>query len=250
MPAYNTAMYIQEAIESVIHQTYDTWELIIVDDCSTDGTKQIIEAFAMQESRIKPIFLNTNSGKPSIAKNKALKEVTGKYIAFLDSDDMWFSNKLELQVKTMEENSHFGLCYTGGNWIDEKGKIINSFMPKYKDGKLLDKMLKRYEINNQSVMITEDSLQNSIQKFNESITIGEDYNLFMHILNKYDGVSIQKSLINYRIRSTAITKNKKRVSDGVLITLKELNLFTRYPLYSLITYLKAIRFKYMKKNWK
>lgn len=219
--------------------------MIIVDDCSSDSTKQIIEIFAHQDERIKPIFLNKNGGKPSIAKNFALKHAVGKYIAFLDSDDVWMPNKLALQVKIMETNSECGLCYTGGYWIDEIGNEIKNFLPHYSSGSLLKSMLQRYEINNQSVLITKKALDNTLKLFNEKITIGEDYNLFMHIVNKYYVVAINDYLIKYRIHSNAITKNKKRVSDGVLVTLQELNLFKKYPLFSLITYLKAIYEKKM-----
>ena len=250
MPAYNAKKYIHEAIESVINQTYQNWELIVVDDCSTDGTKKIIETFACQDERIKPIYIDKNGGKPSIAKNFALRHVVGKYIAFLDSDDIWILNKLALQVKIMEENIQYGLCYTGGYWIDEFGNEIKKFSPRYSNGYLLKNMLQRYEINNQSVMITTKALNDTIGLFNESITIGEDYNLFMHTVAKYEVVSIKKYLIKYRIHNNAITKSKKRVSDGVLVTLKELNLFRKYPMYALVTYLKAIRFKYIEKSWK
>ena len=182
MPAYNVQKFISEAIESVLNQTYKHWELLIVDDCSTDDTKKIIETFVNQDERIKPVYLGKNGGKPSIAKNYALKKVVGKYIAFLDSDDIWMSNKLELQVNIMEENSKFGLCYTGGYWIDEYGKEIKKFLPSYSNGNLLKSMLKRYEINNQSVLITKKALDDTLGLFNQNITIGEDYNLFMHII--------------------------------------------------------------------
>ncbi len=250
MPAYNAQKYINEAIDSVVNQTYQNWELIVVDDCSTDKTQQIIETFINQDERIKPIYLEKNGGKPSIAKNFALKKAVGKYIAFLDIDDIWMSNKLELQVNIMEENSKFGLCYTGGYWIDEFGNEIKRFLPKYSSGYLLKNMLKRYGINNQSVMITKQVLNDTLKLFNKNVIIGEDYNLFMHIVAKYEVVSIKEYLTKYRIHDKAITKRTKQVSDGVLLTLKELDLYKKYPLYAFLTYLKAVRFKYMKKKWK
>lgn len=249
MPAYNCEDYIGEAIKSVLAQTYQNWELIVADDCSKDNTKNIVKIFEQDDNRIKPIYLDTNGGKPSITKNRALEKVSGKYIAFLDSDDLWLPEKLELQVSLMEKTDKYDLCYTGGHWIDYKGKVIHSFLPQYNSENLFVKMLKKYEINNQSVMITTKALKSTIKEFNESITIGEDYNLYMHILNQFDGIAIKKYLIKYRIHNSAITKNKKRISDGVVVTLKELNLFLRYPLYSCITYIKAIRFKFMKKKW-
>ena len=250
MPAYNAERYIARAIDSVLQQSFSAWELIIIDDCSSDATKNIIETYQNNDKRIKPIYLSNNGGRPSIAKNFGLKRAIGKYVAFLDSDDIWMAEKLAKQVEVMQKDSNCGLCYTGGFWIDEQGSQIKSFLPRYRSGNLFYKMLKRYELNNQSVLITKQALLNTLGKFNETIIIGEDYNLFMHIMSTYKTCSIQEYLIEYRIHSNAITKKTRRVSDGVLVTLKELKLFQKFPIYAILTYLKAIRFKYMKKIWK
>lgn len=252
MPAYNTAMYISEAIQSILNQTYQEWELIVVDDASTDGTSVLIKDFAAKDSRIKPIFKTSNSGKPAIAKNTALENVVGEYIAFLDSDDLWFPQKLEIQINQMIRDRSIGLCYTGGYWIDANGKTIKEFMPQYALGFLISKMLLRYEINNQSVVISRNALENTLHAFNEDILIGEDYNLFMHIMAQYKALPIYEHLISYRIHNNALTKKQKRVSDGVLVTLKELHqlekIYFKYPLYSFLTYIKAVRFKYFNPN--
>lgn len=253
MPAYNNEKYINQAIKSIINQTYEDWELLIIDDCSTDQTQTIIKSFASIDTRIQLIYRDTNSGKPSIAKNGALPLAKGDYIAFLDSDDLWLPEKLEKQILLMESNQKLGLTYTGGYWIDENDNIIKSFLPKYPNGSNLNNMLFRYELNNQSVMITKEALNNTLCLFNENILIGEDYNLFMHIIAKYDIASIKEYLIQYRIHEAALTKKKKQISDGVLLTLKELNksykIFWKLPFLSLLTYLKAIRFKYLVKKW-
>lgn len=253
MPAYNAEKYIVSAIESVIKQTYTNWELIVVDDCSTDSTVKIVQNFLVNDRRIKLIQRDTNSGKPSIAKNEALKYTNGSYLAFLDSDDLWMEDKLEIQISFMESHKHVGLTYTGGYWIDSVDNIIKKFMPTYECGYNLPNQLKRYEMNNQSVIITKKSLDKTLQKFNENITIGEDYNLFMHIIALYESYGIKEYLVQYRIHENAITKRNKQITDGVLITLKELNkkynIKVKYPLVYFLTYLKAIRFKYIKKNW-
>ena len=250
MPAYNAEKYIAEAIDSVLQQSFSAWELIIIDDCSSDATKNIIVTYQNNDKRIKPIYLSKNGGRPSIAKNFGLKKAIGKYIAFLDSDDIWMPEKLAKQVEAMQQNSNCGLCYTGGFWIDKQGNQIKSFLPRYRSGNLLYKMLERYELNNQSVLITKQALMSTLGGFNEAIIIGEDYNLFMHIMNTYKTCSIQEHLIKYRIHSNAITKKTRRVSDGVLVTIKELKLFQKFPFYAILTYLKAIRFKYITKTWK
>jgi teichuronic acid biosynthesis glycosyltransferase TuaG len=253
MPAYNGEKYIDQAINSILEQTYSTWELLIVNDGSTDKTESILEEFRQKDPRIKVYLLAKNRGKPSIAKNIALQETKGKYIAFLDSDDLWMSEKLQRQVTLMEEHTDIGLTYTGGYWIDQDNQMIKTFLPQYPDGMNLKNMLTRYELNNQSVMITKEALNNTLQFFNEKILIGEDYNLFMHIIAAHKTASIKEYLIGYRIHEMALTKSKKQISDGVLITLAELHntygIFWKYPLLSLLTYAKAIRFKYFTKRW-
>ena len=118
MPSYNTAEYIAESIKSVLDQTYTDWELIIVDDCSTDNTDEAVAPF-LTDGRIKYLKNDKNSGA-AVSRNKALREAGGKWIAFLDSDDLWLPEKLERQISFMEENGyHFS--YTNYSEIDPDG---------------------------------------------------------------------------------------------------------------------------------
>lgn len=119
MPSYNTAGFIKESIQSVQSQTYENWELIIVDDCSTDNTDEIVAAF-LKDARIRYIKNQHNSGA-AVSRNRALREAKGKWIAFLDSDDLWEPEKLEKQISFMTDNGyHFS--YTNYIEIDEKSK--------------------------------------------------------------------------------------------------------------------------------
>ena len=126
-PTWNCARFICETIRSVQAQTYQNWEMIISDDCSTDNTREVIESYLKEDSRIKYICNPKNSGA-AITRNNALRVAKGKWIAFLDSDDLWLSNKLEKQVTFMVENGcHFS--YTEYVEIDddskETGKLIS-----------------------------------------------------------------------------------------------------------------------------
>lgn len=113
MPSFNTADYIEESIRSVLNQTYVNWELIIVDDCSSDGTDAIVRSF-LSDNRIKYRRNEKNSGA-AVSRNLALREAKGKWIAFLDSDDLWSPIKLERQVSFMEEN---GICFSYTNYYE------------------------------------------------------------------------------------------------------------------------------------
>ena len=119
MPSYNTANYIEASIESVRHQTYENWELLIVDDCSTDNTDEVVRPF-LSDRRIRYLKNEQNSGA-AISRNRALREAKGKWIAFLDSDDLWMPEKLEKQVAFMEQNGyHFS--YTNYEEINMAGE--------------------------------------------------------------------------------------------------------------------------------
>lgn len=119
MPSYNTASFIAESIQSIINQSYNDWELIIVDDCSTDNTDEIVEKFLV-DKRIKYLKNEKNSGA-AVSRNRALCEAHGKWIAFLDSDDLWMPDKLAKQVDFMEKNGyHF--TYTKYAEINVDGK--------------------------------------------------------------------------------------------------------------------------------
>jgi len=119
MPSYNTAEFIADSIHSVLAQTYTDWELIIVDDCSTDNTDDIVEPF-LTDKRIIYIKNEKNSGA-AISRNRALREAKGKWIAFLDSDDLWTQDKLAKQIKFMEDNG-YSFSYTNYSEIDADGK--------------------------------------------------------------------------------------------------------------------------------
>ena len=118
MPSYNTADFISMTIESVLKQTYKNWELLIVDDCSTDNTDEVVAKY--DDKRIIYLKNKKNSGA-AVSRNKALKNAKGKWIAFLDSDDLWYSIKLEEQIKFMEKNK-YSFSYTNYREVDENGR--------------------------------------------------------------------------------------------------------------------------------
>lgn len=122
-PTYNAEKFIRATIESVQNQTYQNWEMILVDDASTDETVKIISDFVEKDSRIKLFKLEKNSGN-GFARNIALEKAVGKYIAYLDADDLWFPNKLEKQIQFLKENNlHFTFSFY--DCIDEEGNSLN-----------------------------------------------------------------------------------------------------------------------------
>jgi glycosyltransferase involved in cell wall biosynthesis len=121
-PSYNSAKFIGKTIESVLDQIYQNWEMIIVDDVSPDNSNEIIEEYCKKDTRIKLIKLEQNSGA-AVARNRAIKESKGRYIAFLDADDMWKPEKLEKQIEFMRKNN-YAFTYTAYEKIDENGLVF------------------------------------------------------------------------------------------------------------------------------
>ena len=124
MPSWNTERFIAETIQSVIDQTYQNWELLIVDDCSTDNTDEVVASF--KDDRIKYFHNEKNSGA-ALTRNRAMREAKGEWIAFLDSDDLWMPEKLEKQIAFMKENG-YTLSFTEYEKIDEDSKPLNIYV--------------------------------------------------------------------------------------------------------------------------
>lgn len=129
-PAYNSSKTIADTIESVINQSYINWELIIVDDKSTDDTLAIVNDYMRVEPRIKLLTLSENKGA-GYCRNKAIELAIGRFIAFLDSDDTWHPLKLEKQIRYMLENQ-YALTYTAYNKVDQNGNTTRSIIPPYR----------------------------------------------------------------------------------------------------------------------
>ncbi|QKF81109.1 glycosyltransferase family 2 protein [Halarcobacter ebronensis] len=235
-PSYNSAKFISETIESVLAQTYKNWEMIIVDDCSPDKANDIINKYIKKDNRIRLIKLKKNKG-PAVARNIATKEARGKYIAFLDSDDIWFNNKLEKQIDFMKKNN-LVLTYSAYETINENNKHINTRYIKevitYKD------MLKSNRIGN----LTGIYDTNKIGKYYMDDVRHEDYTLWLKIMKDINYTKgLNESLAKYRILNKSISSNKIKVLSWTWnIYRNNLNLnifkssyyFIHYIYYSLI----------------
>lgn len=126
MPSYNCGKYVEETIRSVQAQTYQNWEIIFMDDCSSDNTVGIVNALREKDNRIKFFQNNANSGA-AVSRNNALRRAKGRWIAFLDCDDIWEPKKLEKQIRFMEEKN-YAFSYTGYQEIDSESKTTGVFV--------------------------------------------------------------------------------------------------------------------------
>lgn len=202
-PNYNCEKYISQTIESVLAQTYSNWELIIVDDCSTDKSYQIALDYASKDKRIKVIKNDTNSGA-AISRNKALDIAKGEYISFLDSDDLWEPDKLEKQLQFMK-NNNCDFSFTRYNLIDEDNNTLK------KTAKIVKKLnyfkyLHHCYTGCLTVMYRFD-IAKEIRSFN--IKNNNDYGLFLQVIKKSNkSMGLDKVLAHYRIRKSSISRKK------------------------------------------
>lgn len=200
MPSYNTARYIAESIKSVQDQTYTDWELLIVDDCSTDNTDDIVKDF-LTDTRIRYIKNEKNSGA-ALSRNRALREAKGRWIAFLDSDDLWHPEKLEKQIAFMDKNDyHFS--YTNYVEIDEASapnrKVITG--PKRITGKGMHSycwpgcLTVMYDAETVGLIQIADIRKNN------------DYAMWLKVCKKATCYLLDEELAKYRKRSGSISNH-------------------------------------------
>lgn len=200
-PTYNCAKFIGATIESVLNQTYQNFEMIIVDDASKDNTEEVVKSF--KDKRIKYIRLSKNSG-PAVARNRAMEEAKGKYMAFLDSDDLWKREKLEKQINFIKKNKYKIIC-SDYEQIDEEGNKLNKIIPCKKKVNY-NGILLSCPVGNSTVFYDVSKLG----KFKvPNIRKRNDDALWLQILKKEEYMYGQKEvLMEYRIRQNSVSSNK------------------------------------------
>jgi hypothetical protein len=201
-PLYNSEKLISETIESVLAQTYKNWEMIIVDDCSTDNGVNIVNKYQKNDDRIKLIKLSKNSGA-AVARNTAIKNADGRYIAFLDSDDLWYPKKLEKQIEFMKQNNYF-FTYTNYQKMSESGELINEIVKSPR--KLVYK--KALHTNYIGCLTAIYDKKKLGKVYMPEIRKRQDYGLWLKILKQVDGYGLNKNLAYYRVRENSVSSNK------------------------------------------
>jgi len=215
IPIYNAEIYLEETILSVLNQTYENFELILVNHNSNDNSKTIIEKYQQQDKRIKVITLDVNKGGPGYPRNEGIKVATGEYIAFIDSDDVWLSEKLERQVQFLQEREA-DVVHTLAYSIDEKSNITGTFMNqrvynKFKYFFSIQSIIYYTNfININSVLMKKDS--NICFSEDVNLVAMEDWKLWMEsILNGKKVILLEEKLLNYRIHNLSASKRESDI---------------------------------------
>ena len=200
MPSWNTEPFIADSIRSVLAQTYPRWELLIVDDCSTDRTDEVV--FSFDDPRIRYFKNETNSGA-ALTRNRALREAQGEYIAFLDSDDLWAPEKLEKMLAFMQSH-HYAFAYHEYTKIDENSEPLNVYV----SGPQVVTKRKMYHYGYPGCLTFMYSAKECGLIQIKDIRKNNDYALLLKLCKMQDCYLLKENLAQYRIRKRSISHDK------------------------------------------
>lgn len=199
---YNSSDFISETIESVISQQYTDWEMIIIDDFSDDNSVSIVQSYMKKDSRIKLIELLENAG-PAVARNTGIRAAKGRYISFLDSDDVWKPEKLSTQISFMKKHN-VAFCFSGYDKIDESGKVIGE--NKVPQRITYHQLLKKNVIGCLTAVY---DTQRFGKVYMPLLRKRQDFGLWLRLLRVCNSaVGVEQSLAFYRVRSCSVSSNK------------------------------------------
>lgn len=201
LTTYNRAStgFLEQAIESVLNQTFKDFELLIVDDGSTDNTKEVCRKYLSYE-RVKYIY-QKNRGLAG-ARNIGIKKSLGKYICFLDDDDVWLPEKLATQISFIEnlDDPKFGLCHTALKLIDQNGKETGEVQSHDASGYIFEELLCENIVDGPSSVLIPKFVFDDIGLFDENFgSFVEDYYMWLNIAKKYNVYSVKEPLVLYRV---------------------------------------------------
>ena len=205
---HNRGTYIREAIESVLNQNFRDFELIIIDNASSDNTVSIVNEYIKKDKRIRLIRNNVNLKIPN-ARNLGIREAEGKYIAVLDSDDVWLDkDKLKKQVNFLETHQDYALIGGRVVVIDEDGKKINEYLNPQDDLEIRQRILIKNPFTHSSVLFRKNTVL-ELGGYDEDLGVSEDYDLWLKIGKHWKFANLGEYLIKYRVHQQGITSQQK-----------------------------------------
>ena len=212
IPVYNGEKTIRETIDSVIKQTFDNFELIVINDGSTDSTLDIVNS--IQDSRIK-VFSYDNAGQ-SASRNWGISLAKGEYISFIDADDLWTPDKLESQLQALQENPQAAVAYSWTDWIDEAGEPWGRGIHISESGDVYGKLLLNdFVANGSNVLIKSEALK-EVGGFETSLIPAEDWDMWIRLASRYHFVVVPSPQILYRVYTSSCSGNIWKMESSSL----------------------------------
>jgi glycosyltransferase involved in cell wall biosynthesis len=205
IPVYNGEKTIKQTLESVLNQTLFDLEIIVINDGSTDKTKEIVNSIC--DSRLQ-IFSYKNAGL-SASRNRGLFQAIGEFVAFIDADDLWTPDKLESQFKALQENQQAAVAYSWTDYIDTEGKFIKSGKYPTATGNIYSKLLLSNILENGSNPLIRKQAFDTVGNFDESLTAAEDWDMWLRLASHYEFVLVPKAQILYRVSANSMSTNLK-----------------------------------------
>ncbi len=212
IPVFNGQNTIKKTIESVLNQTWKDYELIIINDGSTDSTEEVISNIS--DPRIK-VFNYPNAG-PSASRNRGIAIASGKYISFIDADDLWTPDKLEKQLQKLEENPQAKIAYSWTNYIDEFDNFLYPGSHITANGNVYEKLLLTNFIENGSNPLIDRQALIEIGGFDKSLFAAEDLDVWFKLAIKYEFVAVPSPQILYRVSTNSLSSNLARMEKQSL----------------------------------
>jgi glycosyltransferase involved in cell wall biosynthesis len=211
IPTFNSARFLDEALQSILDQSFKDYEIIVVDDGSTDQTKQVVARYG---DKIKYI-LQENSG-PAAAKNNGIRNSSGKYIAFLDADDMWLPTKLEKQVKMFRQHPELAMVFTENVCFNEGGIYKTSLVKRSRlmNGDVAKNIFLYSGVATPTVMVRKE-IFDRVGLFEEKLYMAEDDNMWVRIAAKFKVALIDEPLVRVRTHPQRATTDKKKLFEMV-----------------------------------
>ncbi|MBD2567243.1 glycosyltransferase [Anabaena lutea] len=212
IPVYNGEKTIRETIESVLNQTFSLIEVLIINDGSTDATLEIIQNIS--DSRLK-LFSYINAG-PATSRNRGLSHAVSEFVAFIDADDIWTSNKLESQLKALQANPQAAVAYSWTDYIDAAGKLLKCGRHTTLSGDVYSRLLLENFLENGSNPLIRKECFTTLGNFNEALTPAEDWDMWLRLASRYEFVVVPEVQILYRVSMHSLSTNLKRQEAGSL----------------------------------
>ncbi|MDP8315492.1 MAG: glycosyltransferase [Candidatus Celaenobacter antarcticus] len=209
IPAYNSAKFIREAVESVSNQTHKNLEIIIIDDGSTDDTKQIVQNY---NDRIK-YFYQKNEGAAA-ARNLGITKSTGDYIAFLDADDIWEKYKIEKQLSIITRYPEYKFVYCDVDFVNSNKKTIQNYPRKVEilKGDILLPFINKYFLLLPTIILDSKCIS-KIGYFNKNLKVGEDFDFILRLTKNYKGYGIGEKLYMRRIHKNSLSRQDYKLDS-------------------------------------